>query len=90
VHSLDPIWYNEGKGKKGPFIFIFSRKGVNDNIFFAFLVNYLIIITKEISYPFLFFRGGRLLLQKILEDLMTCTNLEAFPQEIRALEIYCI
>jgi hypothetical protein len=26
VNNLEPIWYNEGERKKGPFIFIFSGK----------------------------------------------------------------
>jgi hypothetical protein len=90
AHSLEPIWYNEGEGEKEPFIFIFSRKSVNNHIFFAFLVNDLIIITKELSYPFLLLWGGRSLLQKILEALMICLNLEEFPQEIRVSEIHCM
>jgi hypothetical protein len=44
--NLEPIWYNEGEGKKGPFFFIFSVKSVNDHILFALLVNDLIIIAK--------------------------------------------
>jgi hypothetical protein len=78
-HILEPIWYNKGEGKKGSFIFIFSRKSISNHIFFSFLVNDLIIITKDVSYPFLFLLGGRSLLQKILEALMICLNLESLP-----------
>jgi hypothetical protein len=83
-NDLEPIWYNEGKIKKGSFIFIFSGKCICNHIVFAFLVNDLIIISKELSHPFLLLRGGNALFQKIFEALMVCLNLEAFPLEIRA------
>jgi hypothetical protein len=76
VNNLEPIWYNEGEGKKGPFIFIFSGKCINNHIVFSFLVNDLIIISKELSHPFLLLWGGKALFQKILEALMICLNLE--------------
>jgi hypothetical protein len=88
AHILKTIWYNEGEGKNGSFIFIFSRNSVSNHIFFSFLVNDIIIITKEFSYPFLLLWEGRSLLQKIPEALMICLNLEPFPKEIRALEIH--
>jgi hypothetical protein len=83
TNILEPIWDNEGEGKRGPFIFIFFGKSARNHIFFSFLVNDLIIISKELSHPFLLLQGGRSLLQKILEALMICLNLEAFPQYIR-------
>jgi hypothetical protein len=80
VDGLEPIWYNEGKRKKGSVIFIFSGKCICNHIVFAFFVNDLIIISKELGHPFLFLSGGNALFQKILEALMVCLNLEAFPQ----------
>jgi hypothetical protein len=80
VNILEPIWYNEGEGKKGPSIFIFSSKCVSNYIVFSFLVNDIKIISKELSHPFLFLQGGSALFQKILEALMICLNLEAFPK----------
>jgi hypothetical protein len=53
AQSLKQIWYNEGEGEKGPFIFIFLRKSVNNHILFEFLVNDVIVIMKELSDPFL-------------------------------------
>jgi hypothetical protein len=83
AHSLEPIEYNEGKRKKGSFVFIFLGQCIRHDIAFSLLVNDLIIISKEISHPFLLFLGGNALFQKVLEALMVCLNLEAFPQEIR-------
>jgi hypothetical protein len=34
VSSLEPIWYNEGEGKEGPFFFIFSRKSMSVTTFY--------------------------------------------------------
>jgi hypothetical protein len=87
VNILDPIWYNEGKRKKGSFFFIFSGKCICHHIVFAFLVNDLIIVSKEFSHPLLFLRGGNVLFQKVLEVLMVCLNFEMFPQEIRVPQI---
>ena len=53
----------------------------------SFLVNDLIIISKEVSDPFLLLLGGNALFQKVLEALMVGLNLEALPQEIRAPQI---
>jgi hypothetical protein len=83
-HRLEPIGYNEGKRKKGSFFFIFSGQCICHYIVFALFVNDLIIITKELSHPFLLLLGGNALFQKVLEALMVSLNLEAFPQEIRA------
>jgi hypothetical protein len=46
MNNLDPIWYNEGEGEKGPFVFIFSGKIINHYILLDLLVNDLIIIAK--------------------------------------------
>jgi hypothetical protein len=83
VNDLEPIWYNEGKKKKGSFIFIFLGKCIRNHIFFSFLVNDLIITSKELSHPFFLLQGGNALFQKILEALMVCLNLEALPLYIR-------
>jgi len=83
VHNLEPSWYNEGKRKKGSFVFIFPGQCIRHDIVFALLVNDLIIISKELSHPFLLLLGGNVLLQKVLEALMAYLNLEAFPQEIQ-------
>jgi hypothetical protein len=83
VHSLQPIRYNEGKRKKGSFIFIFPGQCIHHDIVFALLIDDLIIISKELSDPFLFLLGGNALFQKVLEALMVCLNLESLPQEIR-------
>ena len=84
ANNLEPIWYNEGERKKQPFIFIFSGKCINNHIVFSFLVNDILIISKELSHPFLLLWGGNALFKKILEALMICLNLEALPQYIRA------
>jgi hypothetical protein len=83
VHSLEPIEYNEGKRKKGSFVFIFPGQCIRHDIVFSLLVNDLIIISKELSHPFLLLLGGNVLFQKVLETLMVGLNLEALPQEIR-------
>jgi hypothetical protein len=83
AHSLEPIGYNEGKRKKGSFFFIFSGQCIRHYIVFSLLVNDLIIISKELSHPFLLLWGGNVLFQKVLEALMVGLNLEALPQEIR-------
>jgi hypothetical protein len=83
VHSLQPIGYNEGKRKKGSFVFIFLGQCIHHDIVFSLLVNDLIIISKELSDPFLLLLGGNALFQKVLEALMVGLNLESFPQEIR-------
>jgi hypothetical protein len=80
VHSLEPIGYNEEKRKKGSFFFIFSGQCIHHYIVFSLIVNDLIIITKELSHPFLLLLGGNALFQKVLEDLMVGLNLEVFPQ----------
>jgi hypothetical protein len=84
IHSWQMDWKQSGtmkeREKNRPFIFIFSRKCICNHIVFSFLVNYLIIISKELSHPFLFLWGGNVLFQKILEALMICLNLEAFSQ----------
>jgi hypothetical protein len=87
AHILEPIGYNEGKRKNGSFFFIFSGQCICHYIVFSLLVNYLIIISKELSHPFLLLRGGNALFQKVLEALMVGINLEALPQEIRAPQI---
>jgi hypothetical protein len=46
TNSLEPIWYNEEEGEKGPIFFIFSGKSINHYIFLSLLVNDLIIISK--------------------------------------------
>jgi hypothetical protein len=46
MNNLEPTWYNEGKGEKGPFFFIFPGKRIDHYIFLVLLVNYLIIIAK--------------------------------------------
>jgi hypothetical protein len=84
---LEPIWYNEGKRKKGSFFFIFSGQCICHHIVFSLPVNDLIFISKELSHPFLFLWGGNALFQKVLEALMVFLNLETFPQEIRAPQI---
>jgi hypothetical protein len=83
VHSLEPIGYNEGKRKKGSFVFIFLGQCIRHDIVFSLLVNDLIIISKELGHPFLLLLGGNALFHKVLEALMVCLNLEALPQEIR-------
>ena len=83
MHNLQPIRYNEGKRKKGSFVFIFPRQCICHDIVFSLLVNDLIIISKELRHPFLFLLGGDALFQKVLEALMVGLNLEALPQEIR-------
>jgi hypothetical protein len=83
VHSLQPIGYNEGKRKKGSFIFILLGQCIRHDIVFSLLVNDLIIISKELSDPFLLLLGGNALFQKVLEALMVDLNLESLPQEIR-------
>jgi hypothetical protein len=80
---LQPIRYNEGKRKEGSFVFIFPRQCIRHYIFFALLVNDLIIISKKLSDPFLLLLGGNVLFQKVFEALMVCLNLESLPQEIR-------
>jgi hypothetical protein len=70
AHSLDPNGYNEGKIKKGSFIFIFLGQCIHHDIVFSLLVNDLIIISKYLSHPFLLFLGGNALFQKVLEALM--------------------
>jgi hypothetical protein len=83
AHSLEPIGYNEGKRKKGSFIFIFLGQCIHHDIVFSLLVNDVIIISKYFIHPFLLFLGGKTLFHKVLEALMVCLNLEAFPQEIQ-------
>jgi hypothetical protein len=75
VHNLQPIGYNEGKRKKGSFVFIFPGQCIRHDIVFALLVNDLIIISKELSEPFLLLLGGNALFQKVLEALMVGLNL---------------
>ena len=87
AHILEPIGYNEGKRKKGSFFFIFSGQCIRDYIVFSLLVNDFIIITKELSHPFLLLLGGNALFQKVLEALMVGLDLEALPQEIKAPQI---
>jgi len=87
AHSLEPIEYNEGKRKNGSFFFIFLGQCIHHYIVFDLPVNDLIIISKELSHPFLLLLGGNALFQKILEALMVGLNLEALPQEIRAPQI---
>ena len=60
----------------------YFRDSASATTFFALLVNDLIVISKELSHPFLLFLGGNALFQKVLETLMVCLNLEALPQEI--------
>jgi hypothetical protein len=84
AHSLEPIGYNEEKGKKGSFFFIFSGQCICHYIVFSTLVNDLIIIPKELSHPFLLLLGGNALFQKVLEALIVSLNLESLPQQIRA------
>jgi hypothetical protein len=83
AYNLEPIRYNEGKRKKESFVFIFPGQCILHDIVFALLVNDLIIISKELSHPFLLFLGGNVLFQKVLEALMVGLNLEALPQEIK-------
>jgi hypothetical protein len=85
---LKPIYDNEREGKKGPVFFIFPGKGINHHIFFYFFVDDLVIISKQLGYPFLLLRGRNLLFQKILEALMINFNLEALSQEIRTSDIH--
>jgi hypothetical protein len=61
AHILEPIQYNKGKRKKGSFIFIFSGQCILHDIVFSLLVNDLIIISKELSHPFLLLLGGNAL-----------------------------
>jgi hypothetical protein len=79
VHNLEPNGYNEGKRKKGSFIFIFLGQCIRHDIVFSLLVNDLIMISKELSDPFFFLLGGNALFQKVLEALMVGLNLESFP-----------
>jgi hypothetical protein len=79
AHSLEPIEYNEGKRKNGSFFFIFLGQCIHHYIVFDLPVNDLIIISKELSHPFLLLLGGNALFQKILEALMVGLNLEALP-----------
>jgi hypothetical protein len=44
ANNLEPIWYNEGEGKNGPFIFILPGKSINNQILFSLIVNDLMII----------------------------------------------
>jgi len=83
MNLLKPICDNEREGKKGHVFFIFSGKGINHHIFISFFVDDLIIVSKQLGYPFLLLWGSNSLFQKILEALMINFNLEAFPQEIR-------
>jgi hypothetical protein len=53
MNNLDPIWYNEGEGGKGPLFFIFSGNRINHYIFLSLLVNDFIIIAKYLGHPFL-------------------------------------
>jgi hypothetical protein len=76
------------RGKKGIVFFIFPSKGINHHIFFSFFVENLVIISKQLGYPFLLLRGRNSLFQKILEALKISFNLEASPQEIRTPEIH--
>jgi hypothetical protein len=78
AHNLEPIEYNEGKRKKGSFVFIFPGQCIRHNIVFSLHVNDIIIISKELSHPFLLLLGGNALFQKVLEALMVGLNLEAF------------
>jgi hypothetical protein len=57
VNLLKPICDNEREGKKGPVFFIFPGKGINHHIFFSFFVDDLIIISKQLGYPFFFALG---------------------------------
>jgi hypothetical protein len=58
--------------KKGSFIFIFPGQCICHDIVFSLLVNDLIIISKELSHPFLLLLGGNALFQKVLEALIVC------------------
>jgi hypothetical protein len=49
MHSLQPIGYNEGKRKRGSFVFVFSGQCICHDIVFSLIVNDLIIISKELS-----------------------------------------
>jgi hypothetical protein len=77
---LEPIWYNEGEIKMDPSSSYFMESASTTTLYFAFFVNDLIIISKELSHPFVFLWGGKALFQKILEALIICLNLEVFPQ----------
>jgi hypothetical protein len=46
TNNLEPIWYNEGEGEKGPVFFIFPEKIIIHYIFLSLLINDLIIIAK--------------------------------------------
>jgi hypothetical protein len=46
MNNLEPSWYNEGEGEKGPVLFIFPGKSINHYMFLSLLVNDLIIISK--------------------------------------------
>jgi hypothetical protein len=87
VHNLEPIGYNEGKRKKGYVLFIFLGQCICHYIVFSILENDLIIITKELSHPFLFLLEGNALFHKVLEALMVGLDLETLPQEIMAPQI---
>jgi hypothetical protein len=87
VHRLEPIGYNGGKIKNGSFFFIFLGQCIHHYIVFTLLINDLIIITKELSHPFLFLLGGNALFQKVLKALMVGLDLEVLPQEIREPQI---
>jgi hypothetical protein len=54
MSRLEPIRYNEGEGKEGPFFFIFLGKSINNQILFSLLVNDLVIIAKYLGDPFFF------------------------------------
>jgi hypothetical protein len=46
TNILEPIWYNEGEGEKGPVFFIFPGNNIGHYIFLTLIVNDLIIISK--------------------------------------------
>jgi hypothetical protein len=61
----------------------FLERESTTTFYLPFFVEDLIIIFKQLGYPFLFLQGKNLLLQKILDPLMIHFNLESLPQEIR-------
>ena len=83
-HSWRTSWSQSGTMKErenmDPSSSYFLESASTATLSFSFLVNDLMIISKELGHPYLLLRGGKALIQKILEALMTCLNLEAFPQ----------
>jgi len=74
--------------KKETHLLHISWKGHQPPHFLFLFVYDIIIISKQLGYPFLFLQGRNSLFQIILEALMINFYLESFPREIRMTKIH--